>query len=45
MDSVADVNAVAIRVQDLTEYAASHAAASVVILDTHFPLYRPPASR
>ncbi|MGE0036139.1 MAG: TIR domain-containing protein [Xanthobacteraceae bacterium] len=45
MDSLADVDAAAIRVQDLTDYASRHAAASVVILDTHFPIYRPSASR
>lgn len=41
MSSVAEVQAVAINVQALTDYASANSAASVVILDTHFPEYQP----
>ena len=41
MSTVAEVRAVAINVQTLTDYVSANAAASVVILDTHFPPYRP----
>ncbi|MGD9768635.1 MAG: hypothetical protein AB7U62_13415 [Pseudolabrys sp.] len=44
MDNVAEVEATASRVQDLTDFASNHAAASVVILDTHFPPYQPSAA-
>ena len=37
-----EVDKAAVNVQALINYAAENAAASVVILDTHFPPYRPP---
>jgi hypothetical protein len=44
MRTDAELQAVAVNVRALTSYASENAAASVVILDTHFPEYRIPAA-